>query len=472
MSVVDTLRFLSNTALSAANEQKRKREEREEQVKREVEQFSSLAKDVAKRKAEQVLTWDNRTIEDLPPEVKDYWANRRFIPVGQGDLGRKQGEPERIEIQDLRGARTSSSLLSASDIMGEKGDALTAQSQMSLELGKKMRQREAEEAKKRIIARSGQERFDQIQQENKRRAQDKIAELDRKWAERRAARSQMREEIEKYKKSLNENIYRNAGRAYGRYVKPWLHPVAKAAAPAVAVVGGLAVYDNMLKPDTPVMNVPRGSVPASQMQVPRRGTTQPAEQRPRRSRSGYSNTIVPVKKPTSADYAAYGADVRSPGGAVGAQRRREGERLWGKWQEEDRPKREMEERSADLERRKADFSTKLAASQRGAEELMASSQAEIGRIESETARRSDFARNFQNQMRQETEAKNRPVANQPLELGQGETFKLQQQQDTANRRDFAANFRNQMGQETRRRKEFAKNFQSQMADMNRRARGQ
>jgi hypothetical protein len=42
-----------------------------------------------------------------------------------------------------------------------------------------------------------------------------------------------------------------------------------------------------------------------------------------------------VKQPKSSDFAAYAADVRSPGGAVGAERRRQADRVWKKWQAED-----------------------------------------------------------------------------------------------------------------------------------------
>jgi len=443
--------------LNIFDQEKKKQEERKAEKIREVErsaqQFSSLARDVAVGQEELKKPFEERKWENLPPEAREYVQNRRFITVRQGELGRKPGEPERMEIQDLRGPRTSQSLLTPQDIMGDKGDALTAQSQMSLDLGRKMRQRMADEAKQKLVARYGEQGFNQIRSDNVKRAQDKIAELDRKWAEKRKLRGQnpMREEVEFYKQRLNEGIGKRLKQGFD-FVKniPGVKPVVRTAGVAAGVAGGVYAYNEFIKPDSPQINVPNESgatktVSASDLEIPNRNRQQPKQTRPRRSGGGYSNTIVPVRKETSADFAAYGADARSPGGAVGAQRRREAERVWQKWQEEDKaPKQEESPIKANLQRELRKISTDLGA--KTTAETMASS-------------------NFATQTTPKAEVtKPKPVivANQPLDLSAGEKFALQAGQETIKRGEDAKAFQTQMQSDANRRTRFGKSFQAQM----------
>ena len=149
-----------------------------------------------------------------------------------------------------------------------------------------------------------------------------------------------RESVDQYKSVLSEGLGRALGRGFGhaknaaRAVSniPGVKPVVRTAAVAAGVAGGMYAYNNYIKPDSPQIEVPT----SRKSYLPQQRTTETqSEPKKKKSRGSYSNTIVPVKQPKSSDFAAYAADVRSPGGAVGAERRRQADRVWKKWQAED-----------------------------------------------------------------------------------------------------------------------------------------
>ena len=162
----------------------------------------------------------------------------------------------------------------------------------------------------------------------------------------------IRESIDFYKIKLEEGLARALGRGVGRVrnaaragvgnVKnaaravgniPGVKPVLRTAAVGAGVAGGIYAYNNFIKPDTAQINP--GEASGSNRYLPKARTDSSVAEPTKKKNRGSYNTIVPVRKPQSSDYAKYAADVRSPGGAVGAERRRQADRVWAKWQAED-----------------------------------------------------------------------------------------------------------------------------------------